>query len=156
MNAAEYRSKMRREKGQCTFCGESVGKGRRKWCGDECVRAWKMLFDWAYCKQQAIARADGVCAACGFDSELMRRTICHLGWEARRRFWDYWDAGFKRDQSLVEVDHIVPRFFDGGNEPDNLQVLCVPCHKVKTARDAALIAKTKRVKKKRIGRTLFT
>ncbi len=35
----------------------------------------------------------------------------------------------------LQVDHIIPRSRDGSNDPSNLQTLCTPCHKVKTARD---------------------
>ena len=35
----------------------------------------------------------------------------------------------------VEVDHIVPLYKGGSNEQDNMQGLCVECHKVKTAKD---------------------
>jgi superoxide dismutase len=31
-----------------------------------------------------------------------------------------------------EVDHILPREYGGGNEPDNLQALCRNCHGSKT------------------------
>lgn len=33
----------------------------------------------------------------------------------------------------VEVDHIVPRSQGGSHGPDNAQVLCLPCHRVKSA-----------------------
>ena len=31
-----------------------------------------------------------------------------------------------------EVDHIVPLHLGGGNNPENLQWLCPPCHKLKS------------------------
>jgi len=34
-----------------------------------------------------------------------------------------------------EVDHIVPLFKGGADEPDNLQSLCKPCHEIKTRTD---------------------
>ena len=52
----------------------------------------------------------------------------------------------------VQVDHIVPigtektwdQFIDGlFCEPDNLQVLCIPCHKIKTKEEKFLFLKEK-------------
>lgn len=37
--------------------------------------------------------------------------------------------------SGVEMDHIVPLFKGGSNNDDNLQMLCVECHRAKTAND---------------------
>jgi 5-methylcytosine-specific restriction endonuclease McrA len=34
-----------------------------------------------------------------------------------------------------EVDHVVPRSEGGTDDPDNLRVLCAPCHKVKSDRE---------------------
>lgn len=37
----------------------------------------------------------------------------------------------------VTVDHILAKAMGGGDEETNLQPLCDPCHKAKTAREAA-------------------
>ncbi|WP_108934476.1 HNH endonuclease [Streptomyces ardesiacus] len=37
--------------------------------------------------------------------------------------------------SLVDVDHVVPIHKGGTDTSDNVQVLCKPCHRVKTHRD---------------------
>jgi 5-methylcytosine-specific restriction enzyme A len=45
-----------------------------------------------------------------------------------------------RDGLYVEariVDHIVPRFEGGSDDDDNLQSICSPCDKVKTAAESA-------------------
>ena len=34
-----------------------------------------------------------------------------------------------------ELDHITALHKDGSNDDDNMQVLCPPCHQVKTAQD---------------------
>jgi len=43
------------------------------------------------------------------------------------------------DKGLVtpgaEMDHIVPLFMGGSNDDDNLQMLCVECHRKKSADD---------------------
>lgn len=35
----------------------------------------------------------------------------------------------------LEVDHIIPRARGGSDDMTNLRAICVPCHKVKTARE---------------------
>ena len=44
-----------------------------------------------------------------------------------------------------DVDHIVPLWAGGRHRLSNLQVLCQPCHREKTAREALLRARAKRV-----------
>lgn len=34
-----------------------------------------------------------------------------------------------------QVDHIKPKASGGTDDPDNLEAICGPCHKAKTARD---------------------
>jgi 5-methylcytosine-specific restriction enzyme A len=41
----------------------------------------------------------------------------------------------------AEMDHIVPLFKGGGNEDGNLQMLCVECHRKKSAIDLGVIYK---------------
>jgi 5-methylcytosine-specific restriction protein A len=50
-----------------------------------------------------------------------------------------------------EADHIVAVAIGGSNEPDNLQPLCVHCHKEKTKTDVTSIAKGKRMAEKHYG-----
>jgi hypothetical protein len=53
----------------------------------------------------------------------------------RERIWQ---------RELWAVDHITPLWDGGANEDPNLQLLCDPCHKVKTAAEAALRAEKRR------------
>lgn len=41
-----------------------------------------------------------------------------------------------RIKAAEEIDHIVPLWADGKDELSNLQGLCKPCHKAKTAEEA--------------------
>lgn len=50
-----------------------------------------------------------------------------------------------------EVDHYAPVALGGTNDLSNLQALCPPCHKVKTRKDVKDIAKSKRIRAKRLG-----
>ena len=55
------------------------------------------------------------------------------------------DAVLVRDQytcqvcgqvsEALEVDHIIPRARGGSDDMTNLRAICVPCHKVKTAKE---------------------
>lgn len=51
----------------------------------------------------------------------------------------------------LEVDHIVCLELGGRDTDDNCEGLCGPHHKKKTARDAKLIAKARRLRKARLG-----
>ena len=51
-----------------------------------------------------------------------------------------------------DIDHILPLALGGMNEPNNLQILCKPCHQSKTSQsDIPRIAKTKRLKARHLG-----
>ena len=51
-----------------------------------------------------------------------------------------------------EVDHVIPLALGGRDHPDNLQVLCSPCHGGKTHReDVPVIAKTTRIRARHLG-----
>ncbi|MBF6792140.1 HNH endonuclease [Acinetobacter baumannii] len=41
-----------------------------------------------------------------------------------------------RVSPATDVDHIKAKAFGGTDEPDNLQSLCSPCHKEKTAKES--------------------
>ncbi len=50
------------------------------------------------------------------------------------------------------IDHILPLALGGTNAPENLQILCRPCHRSKTTHsDIPRIAKTKRLKARHLG-----
>ena len=51
-----------------------------------------------------------------------------------------------------DIDHILPLALGGTNAPENLQILCRPCHRTKTSQsDVPRIAKTKRLKARHLG-----
>ena len=57
------------------------------------------------------------------------------------------DAG-----KVWDIDHILPLALGGTNAPENLQILCRPCHRSKTSHsDIPRIAKTKRLKARHLG-----
>ena len=102
---------------------------RRRWHPD-CVEAYNRS-DPREARRQVRRRDRGVCADCGLDTYALRRR--HRGRGSTRRLRE---LGFKPRKSLWELDHIVPLIDGGGHEPSNLQTLCTPCHKRKTAGEA--------------------
>ncbi len=46
-----------------------------------------------------------------------------------------------------EYHHIIGAYFDGCNELENCQVLCIGCHKAVTRKQAPVIAKSRRLLK---------
>ncbi len=50
-----------------------------------------------------------------------------------------------------EAEHPIARELGGTDDPTELMPCCIPCHKVKTAKDKGTIAKAKRVRDKAIG-----
>lgn len=46
----------------------------------------------------------------------------------------------------VEYDHVIEDYFDGCNTLENCEALCKSCHKAKTRKQAAVIAKSIRLR----------
>ena len=44
-----------------------------------------------------------------------------------------------------QIDHILPLALGGTDDRDNLQALCKPCHKIKTAQDVRNIHRSKQI-----------
>ena len=51
----------------------------------------------------------------------------------------------------TEVDHVTPKTKDGADSLENTQSICRPCHKAKTAREAAEAQGRKVTLRRRIG-----
>ncbi len=71
-----------------------------------------------------------MCAACGLDTEALRRDKRKLDYRARRDFEREWG----RRKHFWDADHIVP-VAEGGGECDlsNMRTLCLRCHRAATA-----------------------
>lgn len=83
--------------------------GSGKWAGrgTAAERGYGSL--WGKIRKVAIARDSGLCQPCIRSGKVTQ---------------------------AKEVDHITPKCQGGTDDLDNLQAICVPCHKEKTAREA--------------------
>ena len=126
--------------GTCRWCGQAIlhetgpkkGKrnNRRRW-HQPCVDTYNES-DPREARRSVRKRDRGHCANCHIDTYALRRKLKGRGSHRKLR-----ELGFKPRMSLWELDHIVPLIDGGGHEPANLQTLCTPCHKAKTAREAS-------------------
>ena len=118
----------------CRWCAIEVPRGRRTFCSADCVHEWKLRTDPGYLREQVFARDHGVCAACGTDTELLRKEFRKLDYRARRQFLKEWKLKEGWRRSLWDADHIVP-VAEGGGECDlaNMRTLCLKCHRAATA-----------------------
>ncbi len=143
MNASQFRRANGRQRGQCTWCGKPVGKGRRTWCSDACGEAFYRQHDWTYIRRQVLKRDQGICAHCGFDALKVKRIWDHLrrrgAFEYRKHYMDFMSSmGFHSlIDDLWQAHHIKPRSQGGTHDLANLETVCVACHKIENARQAA-------------------
>ncbi|KKL59117.1 hypothetical protein LCGC14_2218520, partial [marine sediment metagenome] len=148
---AQLRKKLKRQKGECTWCGKAVPAGGRTWCSRDCVDAFRAEHDWSWIRSQVETRDRGICALCGVDCLKIRRLVRIVRFSEEYTSWRHLDHHYRQQgwgetiaRNMWEVDHIVPRVRSGGNELANLRTLCVPCHKASTARLAADRARERR------------
>jgi 5-methylcytosine-specific restriction endonuclease McrA len=126
-------------RGTCRWCGETIFYApgpkqgtvdfRRRW-HPECVAEYEST-DPRELRRAIRKRDRGVCRDCGLDTDSLRRKIRGRGRAKRLR-----ELGFHPRRSLWELDHVVPLIEGGGHEAVNLQTLCVPCHRQKSASEA--------------------
>jgi 5-methylcytosine-specific restriction protein A len=121
---------VKRQRGPCRWCGAEVPRGRFTFCGDACVREWRLRTDPGYLREQVFARDRGVCAQCGLDTDALRKDKRKFDYAACRQFEKDW--GGRRH--LWDADHIMP-VAEGGGECDlsNMRTLCLRCHRAATA-----------------------
>ena len=102
---------------------------------------------------QLVRDGSGYCATHQGDRKLGKFADDRRGSRQERGYGAEWEGTRKRilrrDKGLCQVclkagkfrparqvDHIVPKFEGGTEDDDNLQSICLDCHKVKTAAEA--------------------
>lgn len=130
-------------RGLCCWCNVgTITPPKRRYCSEECIES-AMLF----CHPQSPAAKmyvlvqlqDCMCPGCGeyFDDQLRERVEDHARrWKLKPGEQVSLGAIGYGTGHLWHVDHIIPIFRGGrGVCIENIQVLCVPCHTKKTARE---------------------
>lgn len=151
----------------CGWCGDIARRPdgtpdpRRRWHPD-CIAAYKVAC-WADSARKAVLSRDGSgCAACGTDTRRLRaQSLGLVNYGPNRRLAIQWPelAGPAThvafgDVVEIEIDHVVPLWSVDRSLPwgeikrfwsaDNLQGLCLSCHRAKTAREAGERARVRR------------
>lgn len=115
----------------CRWCKGPVEPPKRSWCSKECVKEFLIRSSAQSLRRAVFERDKGVCACCGADTEKIKRVAYHAKadiWETYRAMGFNWN----RHQTLWEADHVLEVSAGGETSLDNIQTLCVPCHKAKT------------------------
>jgi hypothetical protein len=153
-------------RGWCRWCGlEVLDKGersnRRAWHSGrdgepDCAREHKLFTDrWA--QVNFVIKRDGPgCNSCGVMVEKWRHeelAVHNAPWRDPRTGIEYWRYTAVERVLAMELDHRMPlwlvahlpdderRWWFG---PANLQLLCPPCHSIKTAAEATRRGKANR------------
>ncbi|HEY3246030.1 MAG TPA: HNH endonuclease [Phycisphaerae bacterium] len=117
---------------RCRQCRDAVPKGRRTFCGPQCVHEFKIRHWQSYAAQHVRRRDCEVCSLCGMDCRKLYRILRRT----RRARQTLMRMGLKTSwpRRLWEADHIIPRAEGGGLLGlENLRTLCLWCHRAQTA-----------------------
>lgn len=154
------------EPGQCRLCADPLTSKRASW-HDSCGRLWLAAGAQTQMRGQLVELHGWACWACGEQAwQPGERYVDRLLRDEQRSSWsryqlgEYWkrvergdvDHGPPAPELLVEVDHVRPLWALDEHErtdprwwlPFNLQLLCAPCHRAKTKREAAVRARLRR------------
>ncbi len=147
---------LRVSRGTCRLCGKGSLDGRRRNWHTRCLAVYNTAYQQA--EQWLHRRQRGRCARCGrrYAERLERvRNDPYLQIRAPRPELLCWvaddtprDPDEPRHGPRLEIDHIVPLWKVRRMPPQrrrkpcwwlagNLQLLCVPCHRAKTAEESA-------------------
>lgn len=110
------------KEGFCTVCSTPLTGRQRTFCSSRHCKGlfWKRLYEGIHWMKRHVCVRDGcACQMCGekFESPLVE------------------GGPIYPIPSMLELDHIVPIHKGGGENPENLQLLCRGCHKDKTKID---------------------
>jgi 5-methylcytosine-specific restriction endonuclease McrA len=136
----------------CRRCSTEVPPGKRTFCGPACIEAWRLTTDPTFLRRMTRRRDKGVCATCGLPTQKLEKAISELR-QIRSR-WGFVhpeingiSEGIRQILKALtgredpnrttfwDADHVV-EVINGGGECglENIQTLCVWCHRKKTAR----------------------
>ena len=140
----------------CLNCNKILPKRRQKYCSDECSYDWASKHNQNLMRSKFIKKTKGFCNHCKKQPTKREDRPYHINtaisYEEYKTLFDIikdeGDYFFVLNESMLILDHINPIAL-GGDEfnEDNLQILCLECNKVKTAKDFTEIAKARRIEK---------
>ena len=144
----------------CRRCDHEVPEGRRTFCSNTCVEAWKIRTQPAYVRHKLFDRDHGVCAICHLDGRALMKELEKLDDYVQdrpfkyQRAYDYEGAVLqnarllarlnelhisvhrylhRKHQGIWDADHVVAVVEGGGEcDLDNYRTLCLSCHHVAT------------------------
>jgi hypothetical protein len=157
LDADTLRRLFGRFRGECTWCGNPVGKGRSTWCSQDCVDQ----FSRRCCTNKSavfVRRRDGnVCRICGVDIKQQEKEF-ETVWQVRERELaalninpygrEHAEEKTRMQEQFCfargrwsEVDHEIPVVEGGGLcPPEQLRLVCGKCHAKETAELQARLA----------------
>lgn len=127
----------------CAWCGETLPPRRRTWCSERCANAFWTNHWWTLARRAAKRRDKYRCRTCGVPAPKrpVRTGFATLqAYRAAMRAW----RGAKKTQRM-EVNHRIPCRGKHGtvscdHHLDNLETLCIACHRVLTLADRTAAA----------------
>lgn len=143
----------------CRYCFKETPSKRRTFCGPDCVHEYKIRSDSGYMRRAVFKRDGGVCSHCLLDTRELARAATAIAAGRSKWTWavlskaiaplfesyGYPPPPNERPKNLKKInrylkrsglywhaDHI-QRVDEGGGACglDNIQTLCVPCHRDK-------------------------
>jgi len=130
--------------GLCRYCFSKVTPPRRTFCSPQCVHEYRIRKSSSYLRLCVYKRDKGICNFCKLDTKkIAKQYYTHLNKceykeihslllqykiSDKRKIWKKKYGG-----GLWDADHIIPVKMGGGCcSIENIQTLCIKCHKEKT------------------------
>jgi len=126
--------------GECRYCHQKVSPPRRTFCSSKCVHEYRLRTSSSYIRKCVYRRDHGICAICKINTRLIRDEILESDMNERLNIYKKYSIPItrkvkkrKNGGGLWDADHILPVKFGGGCcSLQNIQTLCIKCHKEKT------------------------
>jgi hypothetical protein len=120
----------------CAWCAAPLPQRRRRWCSDRCNDAFWANHWWSVARRSAKRRDRYRCRRCGARQPKRPAQSAHRTRAAYLAAMRAWRKA--KLTSRLEVNHIEPcrgkhRSLDCAHHLDNLETLCLPCHKQHTS-----------------------
>lgn len=121
----------------CYFCEKKIPKwgDYNPFCSVKCQNEYRLRSSLVFLRKMVLKRDKGICKGCGIDCIKAKRIINKIKNEDEKLLLlEFWK--FDGHRVFWEADHIVPVFKGGGQSGlDNIQTLCIKCHKIKSKKE---------------------